>query len=70
MTNNEISVLKLISPNLNLMKLHEVLQTVNNIYIITELCNQGIEKHLILGDLANLLAKCGRIPEARALEIF
>lgn len=41
MLENEISVLKLFESNPNLLRLHEVFNTVNSMYIVTECCTQG-----------------------------
>ena len=46
----------------NLIKLHEILQTANNIYLITEYCSQG--------DLKNNLDKRGIIKETNAAKII
>ncbi|EGR34339.1 protein kinase domain protein [Ichthyophthirius multifiliis] len=61
---NEISIMKKLqnSTNINLLKLHDVIQTQNNTYIITELCNQG--------DLKQLLDKNKFFEEQQALKIL
>lgn len=58
---SEIEILKNLD-HPNILKLHDVLNTVNNIYIITEYCNGGT--------LDELLKKEKTIPEDRALLIM
>lgn len=39
--NNEISILKLMRPNPNLLRFYEQFNSINNMYIVTELCDKS-----------------------------
>lgn len=58
---NEIEVLKMCD-NPNLLKLYDVYNTVNNIYIVTEYCNQG--------ELHTRIHQKGGISEEEVINIF
>lgn len=47
---NEINILKANNYK-SLLRLYDYYETVNNIYIVTEFCADGIEINIILGDL-------------------
>ena len=59
--NNEVSILKNIN-HPNILKLFDVLNTANNIYIVTEYCNEG--------DLGNKLKKYKRFAEIEAINMM
>lgn len=61
---NELSVMARLSlkNNMNVLKLNSICQTTNNTYIITELCNQG--------DLKELLVKYTVLEESQAVKIL
>ncbi|EGR30083.1 protein kinase domain protein [Ichthyophthirius multifiliis] len=61
---NEINVLRRLqqTQNPNILKLHDIFQTQNNTYIITELCNQG--------DVKELLKQYNHLSEVQAFKIL
>ncbi|CAD8169085.1 unnamed protein product [Paramecium pentaurelia] len=58
---NEINILKSVD-NKCLLKLYNYLETMNNIYIITEFCSDG--------DLQSIIEKKGYLPEHNAVKIL
>jgi len=61
MTKNELDILSKIR-NPNIIRFTEMLKTVNNVYIVYELCNGGT--------LEELLARKKYLPEKEALDVF
>ena len=59
---NEVEILKSISTSIGVVKLHDVLSTTNNTYIVQEFCNGG--------DLADFLKKRKTIKESEAIKVL
>lgn len=67
---NEIEILRSLNHK-NLLALKSVYQTVNNIYLITEHCDQGsINQSINIGDLKDIIQRKKQVPEFQAIRIM